>query len=189
MSLAWYRGRPMNPVAWASDLTSSVARLRVVVRALGYFRPDAGRIGLAVGLLLVSIGINLFKPWPLAIIVDSVLGNKPYPTWLPGQMRAWAQPGQLTAIIAASLALHLAYAAVGAGHVYLSIGVGLRGLRRGPGDGFGWPPRPPPRFHPRPQGRGLNFPAGGHTRPLSVLFPQGVVCVVLCTRTPPFMSG
>src|SRR3989442_11726881 len=122
----------MNPVATASDLTSSVARLRAVVRALGYFRPDAGRIGLAVGLLLVSIGINLLKPWPLAIIVDSVLGNKPYPTWLPGQMRAWAQPGQLTAIIAASLALHLAYAAVGAGHVYLSIGVGLRGLRRAP---------------------------------------------------------
>src|SRR5712692_6125682 len=101
----------MNPAVWASELTaSSVARLGLLARALGYFRPDVGRIGLAVGLLLVSIGINLLKPWPLAIIVDSVLGNKPYPTSLPGQMRAWAQPGQLTAIIAASLALHLAYA-------------------------------------------------------------------------------
>jgi ABC-type multidrug transport system fused ATPase/permease subunit len=128
----------MNPAAWASDLTSSIARLRLLVRALGYFRPDAGRIGIAVGLLLVSIGLNLLKPWPLAILVDSVLGSKPYPTWLPGQVQAWAQPGQIIAIIAASLALHLACAAVCAGHVYLSICVGLRGLRRVRDDVFGW---------------------------------------------------
>ena len=112
----------MNLATWASELTSSLARLRLLVRALGYFRPDAGRIGLAVGLLLVSIGLNLLKPWPLAILVDSVLGDKPYPSWLPGQVRAWAQPVQLTAIIAVSLALHLAYAAVSAGHAYRVIG-------------------------------------------------------------------
>jgi len=68
----------MNPAAWA--------RLRLLVRALGYFRPDAGRIGLSVGLLLAGIAINLLKPWPLAILVDSVLRNKPSPTWLPSQL-------------------------------------------------------------------------------------------------------
>src|SRR5512134_297711 len=120
----------MDPAGWAGDLTSSVPRLRQLVRALGYFRPDAGRIGLAVGFLLVGIGLNLLKPWPLAVLVDSVLGSKPYPTWLPGEVRAWGQAAQLTAIIAGSLALHLAHAAVCAAHVYLSTGVGLRGLRR-----------------------------------------------------------
>jgi len=84
-------------------LTAPLARLRLLARALGYFRPDAGRIGLAMGLLVASIGINLLKPWPLAILVDSVLGNRPYPAWLPSQMTEWTQAGQLVAIIAASL--------------------------------------------------------------------------------------
>src|SRR6267142_6820039 len=104
-TLVGNRGQPMNPAAWASNLTySSAARVRMLARALGYFRPDTGRIGLAVGLLLAGIAINLLKPWPLAVLVDIVLADKPYPTWLPSEMRAWAQPGQITAIIAASLA-------------------------------------------------------------------------------------
>ena len=55
--------------------TGSIARLRQLARALSYFRPDGGRIALAMGLLVASIGINLLKPWPLAILVDSVLGK------------------------------------------------------------------------------------------------------------------
>ena len=51
-------------------------------RAFQFFRPDAKRL-LAVGaLMLLSIGANLLKPWPLAVIVDSVLGDKPVPGWL-----------------------------------------------------------------------------------------------------------
>jgi ATP-binding cassette subfamily B protein/subfamily B ATP-binding cassette protein MsbA len=177
-----------EPTAWASDLTSSIARLRLLVRALGYFRPDAGRIGLAVGLLLVSIGLNLLKPWPLAILVDSVLGSKPYPTWLPGQVRAWAQPGQLTAIIAASLALHLAYAAVCAGHVYLSIGVGLRGLRRVRDDVFGWLQRLSLRYHHGTEAGDIIFRAGTDTCAFQTLFQQGLLIVISATGTLLFMT-
>ena len=92
--------------------TPSVARLRLLARALGYFRPDAGRIGLSMGLLMAGIGINLLKPWPLAVLVDSVLGSRPFPVWLPSQLREWGQPAQITAIIAVSLALHLTHSAV-----------------------------------------------------------------------------
>ena len=117
----------MNLAAFSSDVAASVARLRLLARALGYFRADAGRVGLAMGLLLASIGINLLKPWPLAILVDSVLGTKPYPSWLPSQMPEWTQPGQLIAIIAASLALHLAHSAVCARGRYVA---GTRRKRR-----------------------------------------------------------
>src|SRR5262249_13910128 len=123
----------MNVAASARDLTwSSVARLRLLLRALGYFRPDGGRIALSIGLLLASIAINLLKPWPLAILVDSVLGSKPYPAWLPSQVQAWTQPAQITAIIAASLLIYMVHSAVCAGHVYLSIGIGPPGLPRAP---------------------------------------------------------
>src|SRR6266446_4298821 len=120
----------MDTAGGTRDLTSSVGRFRQLLRALSYFRPDAGRIALALGLLLLGIGLNLLKPWPLALLVDSILGSKPYPGWLPGEVRGWGQAAQLTAIIGASLALHLVHAGVCSGHVYLSIGVGLRGLRR-----------------------------------------------------------
>src|SRR5260370_634574 len=93
----------MDTAGWMRDLTSSVGRFRQLLRALSYFRPDAGRIALALGLLLLGIGLNLVKPWPLALLVDSILGSKPYPGWLPDEARAWGQPAQLTAIIAASL--------------------------------------------------------------------------------------
>ena len=43
-------------------------------------------------LLMAGIAINLLKPWPLAVLVDSVLGSKPFPAWLPSQLRKWGQP-------------------------------------------------------------------------------------------------
>src|SRR5262245_64635605 len=119
----------MDAPGWTNGLHACGARLRQLFRALRYFRPDAGRIVLTLGLLLLGIGLNLLKPWPLALLVDSVLGGKPYPAWLPEGVRDWGQPAQLTAIVAASLALHLTHAAVCAGHAYLTISVGLRVLR------------------------------------------------------------
>ena len=47
---------------------------------------------------MAGIGINLLKPWPLAVLVDSVLGSKPFPAWLPSQLGEWGQPAQITAI-------------------------------------------------------------------------------------------
>ena len=178
----------MNLAAWATVVTAPLARLRLLVRALGYFRPDAGRISVAVSLLLVSIGLNLLKPWPLAILVDSVLGDKPYPTWLPGQVRAWTQPAQLTALIAVSLALHLAYAAVSAGHAYRVIGVGLRGLRRVRDDVFGWLQRLSLRYHHGSVAGDIIFRAGTDTTAFQILFQQGLLIVISATGTLLFMT-
>ena len=83
------------------EISSAVGRFRQLLRALGYFRPDAGRISLSLGLLLLSIGLNLLKPWPLALLVDNILGSKPYPGWLPDGVQSWGQPAMLTTIVAA----------------------------------------------------------------------------------------
>jgi len=170
----------MNPAAWA--------RLPQLVRALGYFRPDAGRIGLSVGLLVAGIAMNLLKPWPLAILVDSVLGSKPFPAWLPSQLTDWAQPAQLTAIVAASLVLHLTHSAVCAGHVYVTIGVGLRGLRRVRDDVFGWLQRLSLRYHHGTEVGDVIFRAGTDTSAFQTLFQQGLLVVVSATGTLLFMA-
>jgi ATP-binding cassette, subfamily B, bacterial len=179
----------MRPVAWATGPTfPSIARLRLLARAFGYFKPDVGRIGLTVGLLLASIGVNLLKPWPLAILVDSVLGSKPYPAWLPGEIMAWAQPAQITAIVAASLVLYLAHSAVCAGHVYLTIGIGLRGLRRVRDDVFGWIQRLSLRYHHGTVAGDIIFRAGTDTTAFQVLFQEGLLTVISATGTLLFMT-
>jgi ATP-binding cassette subfamily B protein/subfamily B ATP-binding cassette protein MsbA len=168
--------------------SSSVARLRLLARALGYFRPDAGRIGLSMGLLMAGIGINLLKPWPLAVLVDSVLGSKPFPVWLPSQLREWGQPAQITAIVAVSLALHLTHSAVCAGHVYITIGVGLRGLRRVRDDVFGWLQRLSLRYHHGTEAGDVIFRAGTDTAAFQTLFQQGLLIVVSAAGTLLFMA-
>jgi ATP-binding cassette, subfamily B, bacterial len=178
----------MDTTGWTRDLTSFVGRFRQLLRALGYFRPDAGRIVLSLALLLLGIGLNLLKPWPVALLVDSVLGSKPYPGWLPADARAWGQPVQLTAIIAASLALHLVHAAACAGHAYLSIGVGLRGLRRVRDDVFGWLQRLSLRYHHGTEAGDIIFRAGTDTCAFQTLFLQGFLTFISGAGTLLFMA-
>src|SRR6266851_4432280 len=178
----------MDTAGWTRDLTSSIGRFRQLLRALGYFRPDAGRIALTLGLLLLGIGLNLLKPWPLAILVDSILGSKPYPAGLPDGVQAWGQPAQLTAIIAAALGLHLVHAAACAGHAYISIGVGLRGLRRVRDDVFGWLQRLSLRYHHGTEAGDIIFRAGTDTCAFQILFLQGLLTFISATGTLLFMA-
>jgi ATP-binding cassette subfamily B protein len=175
----------MGTAGLTRDFSSSVGRF---FRALGYFRPDAARIALSLGLLLLGIGLNLLKPWPVALLVDSILGSKPYPTWLPDQARTWGQPAQLTAIVAASLALHLVHAAACAGHAYLSIGVGLRGLRRVRDEVFGWLQRLSLRYHHGTEAGDIIFRAGTDTCAFQTLLLQGLLPFISATGTLLFMA-
>lgn len=60
--------------------------LSTLLRALQFFRPERGRIAGVLTLMLAGIGANLLKPWPMAVLVDSVLGSQP----LPNSLRAWS---------------------------------------------------------------------------------------------------
>ena len=178
----------MNTVGQPQDVSSSIVRFRQLVRALGYFRPDAGRVAITLGLLLLSIGLNLLKPWPLALLVDSVLGSKPYPAWLPDGIQHWGHPAQITAIVAASLVLHLVHAASCAGHVYLSIGVGLRGLRRVRDEVFGWLQRLSLRYHHGTEAGDIIFRAGTDTCAFQTLFLHGFLIFISAAGTLLFMA-
>jgi ATP-binding cassette subfamily B protein/subfamily B ATP-binding cassette protein MsbA len=66
--------------------------------------------GLALTMLL-DVGVNLLRPWPLKFIVDSVLGDQPLPSgvqtvvsWLPG---ADGKQGLLTWLVIATLLVFL----------------------------------------------------------------------------------
>ena len=46
-------------------------------RVLGYLRPHRWRFAGGLGLTLLGIGLELLKPLPLAIILDTILGERP----------------------------------------------------------------------------------------------------------------
>jgi len=100
-----------------------VALLR---RTLGYLRPHALRAAAGVALTLLGIGLDLMKPVPLAIVIDSVLGGRALPASLRPFLTGLA-PTTLLALAAAAIVLiTIALGAATVGSNYLTIDVGQR---------------------------------------------------------------
>lgn len=68
MRLGLRRDQP-SPWAFFADLP----------RIVPYLRPHKRLAGMSLALVAMSAVTSLLAPWPLAIVVDSVLGNKPLP--------------------------------------------------------------------------------------------------------------
>ncbi|MEY2409915.1 MAG: ATP-binding cassette, subfamily bacterial [Verrucomicrobiota bacterium] len=152
--------------------------MKIFIRALAYYRSDAARIAFVLTLLLVSIGLNVLKPWPMALLVDNVLAHKPYPRWVPQDVTRWGQSAQLALLIGALLTLHLGHATISGIQQYVSIGIGLRGLRRVRNDVFAWLQRLSLRFHHGSEAGDIIFRAGTDTCAFQTVFQQGLlVCV------------
>jgi ABC-type multidrug transport system fused ATPase/permease subunit len=69
-------------------MSTAVAALRTkgayglweyVPRAFPYLRPYRGAMGFSIFLSFVTAFVHLLQPWPLAIMIDSVLGDRPLP--------------------------------------------------------------------------------------------------------------
>ncbi len=68
-------------------------------RLAGYASPHKGSIALVVGLTLVDAALNVIKPWPLKLIVDSVLADEPFPpavAWIA----EWSQNMTASTVVA-----------------------------------------------------------------------------------------
>src|ERR1051325_3369659 len=99
-------------------------------RVLGYFWPEWPKVLAALVLMFLSIGAGLLKPWPVALIIDHILGGKPSPGWIPASWAA-ANPAALLGPAALLiLVLHGAQGSFAAAQNYLSIKAGLFGLAR-----------------------------------------------------------
>src|SRR6476659_3298288 len=80
--------------------------------------------------MFLSIGANLLKPWPVALIIDYILGGKSAPAWLP---LSWQVPDRASLIGLAAIlifGLHTTQGILAAAQNYLSIKASLSGLER-----------------------------------------------------------
>ena len=152
--------------------------MKNLLRALQYFRHDGLRLVLVFLLMLASIGLSVLKPWPLALIVDSVLGSKPLPRWSADLFQQWDKSIWLVGLSAAIFLLHLAQAGFSSAQNFLSIKVGLRGLTWVRTEVFAKLQKLSLRFHQGAQSGDLIFRASWDTYSFQTLFQHGLVTFV-----------
>lgn len=149
--------------------------MRKVFRPLAYFRPDFPRIAVVGLLMAATVGANILKPWPVALIVDSVLGNKPLPervaSWFAGDSK-WQLIATFSVVL---LAVHIGQGVLSALQNFTAIQVGLRGLTRVRNEVFAHLQRLSMRFHQGASTGDLIYRASWDTYSFQTLFQQGLV--------------
>lgn len=99
------------------------------LKMIRYALPEWRGVLLLAALTLAGIAANLLNPWPMKLIVDSVLEHQPLPTWLAwlDQLPGAASPqGQISWLAAATVAVFLARQFIGVLQSYLQSGEGGR---------------------------------------------------------------
>jgi ATP-binding cassette subfamily B protein/subfamily B ATP-binding cassette protein MsbA len=151
--------------------------MRLWRQILAFYRADWLRVGAALGLLLATTAVAIFKPWPLAWIVDRLARNDAAATGAgddPRVILGWA------ALLAAVHGLH---ALLGAAQQALVIHTGLRGLARVRRAVFGWLLRLSLRRLQGAQAGDLIYRATWDTHAFQTLFQQGLFTFLGATLT------
>ncbi len=148
-------------------------------RALQFFRPDSARIAVVLLLSIISIAGGALKPWPLALLLDSVLGSNPLPRWFPVANHSPLDKAALILLLTGFLfVVHAAQGILSAAQNFVAIQVGLRGLRRVRSQMFACLQRLSLRFHQSARVGDLVFRASWDTYSFQTLFQQGVLVFV-----------
>ncbi len=142
-------------------------------RVFQFFRPDASRLVLVGLLILLAIGANLLKPWPLAVIIDSVLGTKPLPGGIASPLGKLSREALLAVLAFAVLALHLGQSAIASAQNFVAIRIGLNGLRRVRVEVFASLQRLSLRFHQGSSSGDIIHRAAWDTYSFQTLFQHG----------------
>ena len=158
-------------------------------RARKFYRGEELSIGTAILLLLLSIAANLLKPWPMALIVDCLLGSKPLPSWVSDTFRAWPASNQLAALALSTLVLHAIQSVLGALQNNLAIRIGLRGLARMRQALFDKLQSLSLRYYQLRNQGDLIYRATWDTYAVQTLFQQGVVTFLSALLTLGVMLG
>jgi ATP-binding cassette subfamily B protein/subfamily B ATP-binding cassette protein MsbA len=148
--------------------------MKNIGRALHFFRPDSARISVVLLLGMVSIAANVLKPWPVALVVDSVLGNKPWPEWLPAQGDGSAA-SKIVFLTLVLFGIHALQGLLSAAQNFTAIQIALRGLTRVRSLVFATLQRLSLRFHQSTRVGDLVYRASWDTYSFQTLFQQGAL--------------
>jgi ATP-binding cassette, subfamily B, bacterial len=94
------------------------------VRLLSYVRPHWHALAILVGTMAFDIGLELAKPWPLKLLIDNVLGDKPIPHFLTALPGVDGRHGLLVWVVLATIAIFLGGTAANMSNSYFSLKLG-----------------------------------------------------------------
>ena len=151
--------------------------MRLWRQILAFYRADWLRVGAALGLLLATTAVAIFKPWPLAWIVDRLAQTDAAAPGPAGDLRVILGWSVLLA------AVHALHALLGAAQQALVIHTGLRGLARVRRAVFGWLLRLSLRRLQGAQAGDLIYRATWDTHAFQTLFQQGLFTFLGATLT------
>jgi len=150
--------------------------MKSIRRALQFFQPDSPRITVVLLLSVVTIATNVLKPWPVALILDTVLQDKPMPQWLTQfASDTSSKAGLILFFTSALFAIHMAQGLLSAAQNFVAIQIGLRGLRRVRSQVFACLQRLSLRFHQGARVGDLVYRASWDTYSFQTLFQQGLL--------------
>jgi ATP-binding cassette, subfamily B, bacterial len=109
----------------------SSSTFTVAVRLLFYCgRGEGPAIGLGLGLLLLSTALSLLQPWPIKLVIDSVIGDVAAPAflWQTAQVVSStnAKMGLLVILCAGQLLLAVITGLLAVASTYVLVAIGLR---------------------------------------------------------------
>jgi ATP-binding cassette subfamily B protein len=116
-----------------SPKNPAIAPTRFYSRVLSYFAADWPYIVLTLGFIFLSTLAALLTPFPLAILIDSINGQKPSGHWayrLIGAVTPDSMPGKIFALAAITLGFRLLQELFNVGKALANIRVGYSGLMR-----------------------------------------------------------
>jgi len=71
-----------KPLVGASNPVIGSREMFALIREL--VRPYTGWLIIVLVAMLIETGMSLAAPWPLKVVIDSVLGSHPMPDWIRG---------------------------------------------------------------------------------------------------------
>ena len=83
------------------EISRFLASLALYTRMLPYVRAECWLLLLTVLAMVGATVITLGRPWPMQVIVDSVLGREPTPAWI----RALTADGDKRGLLGVAIAL------------------------------------------------------------------------------------
>ena len=145
-------------------------------RVLIYFRPFGRPTLLALTISLVTIALNLLKPWPFGVIVDHLLAE--HPSTVRGVAGAWLRalpnPGsQVFALCALLVLVTLASGLLGLWSNFLFVRVGLQALMKLRTELFAYLQSLPLKFHDARRSSDSSFRVAYDSQSIQTIYNRG----------------
>ena len=159
-------------------LTAPLKTRALLLRVAGYLGPHWGRLSGGIALTLAGIGLELARPIPLAIVLDTVLQKKPLPDVIAPFLGSLGE-GPLLLVAAFSIVfVTVAFGAATVGSNYLTIDVGQRMVNDLRTEFYGHLQRLSMRFHNQQQTGDLLYRVMADTFSIQGMVMNGLLPLV-----------